>query len=636
MTNEEKEREYQQSKIDWQKDYNNAQKQTINKADDYTAKYKISSDAQNALDKQQTAVNKKQEEINNAVKQNASEAEIQRLVEERDSLQSKIDGENGLAAKAKKAQKETDNARKDYEKAKRAEDKLKADDPEKKQQEKEAKDAAKAEAKKSKNEAKIKSNIEKCDDPKENIHKTVCLKAGILPSTPYAIKFCTWLKNYDDTSWYIIDENNNSKIDSKALKKIKSIYTQERAGEKAEKEAEKEAEKQAKEKEKAEAKAQKEAEKEAKKAAKEIEKQQKAEAKEISKAANGLKKWRQKYLDTQRKKYNTDIIKVIPDEIDEDDLQFLGEAVCVKIKSLNDELTFDKATDEQLESIYTSVWNGKSDIIGIKTKMSQESLDNADNPELTPNTTGAFLSGLPSNTFALAQQGIQLGLASPEAAAAKAKLMTDITAAALAKLNEKVVTKLQSSIMKITDVSEIASIPAMAAADVTHHIMTADQVMKKISDALNDNLGAELAEAAANEKMAQATAKINEVASKINSNVTDKISAFTGSMADILGKANQGANWYIDNVNTLEQKYERTIIKEITAAEETVLSGKQQFVDFLVYQISYNLAAPINDALEKAQIFIIRKIAWLANQAKAKAKALAAKAIMKILGLLGA
>ena len=129
---------------------------------------------------------------------------------------------------------------------------------------------------------------------------------------------------------------------------------------------------------------------------------------------------------------------------------------------------------------------------------------------------------------------------------------------------------------------------------------------------------------------------VNKKASQVKKTVADRITTFSNKLGEITNTLNQSGEWYISQANRLERQYEQMICKEIDAVTEEVLSGKQQFVDFMVWQVAYNLAAPINNVLEKAQIFIIRQIEFLAKQAQTVAKALAAKAIMKILGLLGA
>ena len=122
--------------------------------------------------------------------------------------------------------------------------------------EKATKQKAKKQQQTANDKAKIKSMLSKIADPSQNIHKTVCLNAGILPSTPYSIKFCKWLQDNTvidengECDWYTIDDKKNTSIDGKVLKVYKKNWILERSNEKEKKEKEKQEAKEKPDKEK--------------------------------------------------------------------------------------------------------------------------------------------------------------------------------------------------------------------------------------------------------------------------------------------------------------------------------------------------------------------------------------------------
>ena len=107
-------------------------------------------------------------------------------------------------------------------------------------------------------------------------------------------------------------------------------------------------------------------------------------------------------------------------------------------------------------------------------------------------------------------------------------------------------------------------------------------------------------------------------------------------MADIKAVSNQSADWYIDNVNSIERKLEKEALKTISDVTVNALDMKFQFRDTAVDVLAYNLVIPVNETLIKVQLEIIRALVQATKRAIAIAKAMAEKAIMQLLGLFGA
>ena len=116
----------------------------------------------------------------------------------------------------------------------------------------------------------------------------------------------------------------------------------------------------------------------------------------------------------------------------------------------------------------------------------------------------------------------------------------------------------------------------------------------------------------------------------------DKIKKFNEELSKITNTINQGPDWYIDQVNRIEMKYEKEATKAIQDVTANILDKKFMFRDAMVDAVSYNLVIPVNKALEKVQLEIVRKVVEVAKLAIITAKALAQKAILKLLALFGA
>jgi hypothetical protein len=86
----------------------------------------------------------------------------------------------------------------------------------------------------------------------------------------------------------------------------------------------------------------------------------------------------------------------------------------------------------------------------------------------------------------------------------------------------------------------------------------------------------------------------------------------------------------------MEYKYEKEAVKAIRDVTVNILDKKFMFRDAMVDAVSYNLVIPVNKELEKIQLEIIRKIVEATKLAIITVKALAQKAILKLLALFGA
>ena len=614
----------------WQKQYDELKSKVDNAKGPYVNAKEQASKALNELNNKEAEVNKWQSTLNELVKQGASEEEIKGAKQNRDAAQAKVKGLQNTYKEAANneriAKKEYNNKKSELEQLEKSEPKKIAEEKQKAEEEKAAKQEAKKQQQNTNAKAKIKSMLSKIADPSQNIHKTVCLKAGILPSTPYAIKFCEWLQDHTvidengECDWYTIDDSNNTSIDGKVLKVYKKDWILERAN--------------AKEKEKQEAKEKKEKEKQ--EAKEKVDKE-----KAVKWWSSTIKKWRQDYLDDMHKKYGSDKIKVIPDEVSTDEMQLIGE-YAANNPTMTNNMSWSQLSKgnnkETINAICKRIWNNQNQILSIKNDMSDEAkqLVKEKGQEMTPDAAIACFTGGMSNTFTLAKQGLEIAH-DPDILLQKAMVLENASMAAVSKLTNRATIEVANAMKSILDLTPITSIPMDAAKEMLKLIPTPADIMKKLDDAMKlDEKMEESSNNALNEELDNAKNFINEKASSISKSTGDKLKAFNDVTAGILNVMNQGPDWYIDNLNTVERKFESEMVKGIQDATLTVLDYKFQFRDALVAQVAYNLVAPVAEVLEKAQIAVLRKIVELKNKAIAKAKALAAKAIMKILGLLGA
>ena len=590
-------------------------------------------------------------------------------------------------------------------------------------------------AAKEKAAAKIKSMLSKIADPKENIHKTVCIKAALLPSTGHAIKFCEYLQNNtilnDDGTcdWYIIDDNNNTKIDGKELKRIKKDWVLERAGnntesseddnsvtkelEEAAKNAEtKEQEIEAKKKlldnkkqrketletnidvlnkelnnvkkvlsktqkeltsdpDNVKLKAQKEKGEETlnniniklnkynselntinsdvtnldteikqkqeqyKQEKESEEKQFKNKVKEVSWWKSNLKSWKQSDINEQAKKYGKKKTHVVPDEVSDKELIQMANFVTENREKFSD-LPYTELSKSKNKSIKDSVlrkvWLTKRSILSIKNELDPALL--AETEAMTPQAASKCFSGSISNTFELAKKGIAIAQ-NPEVVSKMSALLASASAASLAKLTARVNEELTKSTVMLMDITPITNIPLMASQEMIKSIWTPSDIINKINNDMNPDYLKLEKEKETKNKIKEAQNELSVVSNQANQLVAEKIKGYKNATDLILKTLNQGPDWYIDNINNLEQKYEKEIISDIQKLIVPAIDAKYQFVDTMVSQVANNLVAPINQSLEAAQLLVLRKIVESQRIAVMKAKTLAAKATMKILGLLG-
>lgn len=634
---------------EWQTKYNNLKYEVEKAKKPYVDAKEKASKALNGLNNKEAEVNQWQNTLNELVKQGAPEYEIQNAKNKRDAAQAQIKGLQDIykteANKERIAEKDYNNKKSELDKLAKEESKKIAEEKQKAADEKAAKDEAKKQQKNANAKAKIKSMLSKIADPSQNIHKTVCLKAGILPSTPYAIKFCEWLQlnteideNTGECDWYTIDEKNNTDIDGKVLKVYKKNWILERSG--ATEASDDSSAGSVTDNTGANAEAKNKI-KEAKAAEKKAAKEKADKEKAIKWWSSTIKNWRQDYLNDMHKKYGSDKIKVVPDEVSKDELQLIGK-YAAENPTMTNNMSWTQLSkgdnQETIKTICKQIWNNQDKILSIKNDMPDEiqKMVEEQGQAMTPDAAVACFTGGVSNTFALAKQGLEIAY-NPDILLQRALLLENASMAAVSKLTNRTTIEVANAMKSILDLTPITSIPMDAAKEMLKLIPTPADIMKKLDDAMKlDAKMEESANNALNEELEKNKNMINEKASSISKKVGDKLKAFNNITSGILNVLNQGPDWYIDNLNTVERKFEGEIVKGIQDATMPILDYKFQFRDAMVAQVAYNLVAPVAEVLEKAQIVILRKVVELKNKAIAKAKALAAKAIMKILGLLGA
>lgn len=373
---------------------------------------------------------------------------------------------------------------------------------------------------------------------------------------------------------------------------------------------------------------------------KELEEAAKKQEKELNNSINWwtkqLKDWKQKQLDDANIKYGDEPLSVIDDIVTEEELNEIAKYISLNPEKI-DNLSYSdlESTDntDLKNTIFKRVWNMQDDILSIKNSLSPELLEKAD--EIKPDAALACFSGAVSNTFELAAKGLQLA-ASPEILEQTALIVENATAAALARLNERVTKEITNSIIQITDITPITQIPVNAAQEMLNHIWTPADIIAKIQNDMNENFLSEELENELNKNIEGVKNSMTTIASNISSTAYQKLSVYNEITNKIINTLNQSPMWYVDNINLVERRFEKEIIKNIQNATVTALDSKFQFVDSMTTQFSYNLVQPVNKALEDAQTAALRKVVELEQKAVAKAKSLAAAAAMKILGLLGA
>lgn len=349
-----------------------------------------------------------------------------------------------------------------------------------------------------------------------------------------------------------------------------------------------------------------------------------------------LKEWKQNKLDEEQQKEGKDK-QVVLDIVETEDLILLATVANNENTGSNGTYSWkdydtNPSLSGDLDSKCNSIWSRQSTICSIKNDLDPKVLEEAE--ALTPDTSGAFLSDAVSNTFAAAKTA--KNLLNIEQQKQQATFLASVTTAAAGKLATRVVNTLSDSIIQITDLTPITTIPGDALVAMASKIMTPEQILQKIQEGLNDDSiknqqSKELEEAIANIKN-----KITEVKQELNYLYGDKIKKYNEEVSKIVNTINQYPDWYIDQVNRMEYKYEKEAVKAIRDVTVNILDKKFMFRDAMVDAVSYNLVIPVNKELEKIQLEIIRKIVEATKLAIITVKALAQKAILKLLALFGA
>ncbi len=293
----------------------------------------------------------------------------------------------------------------------------------------------------------------------------------------------------------------------------------------------------------------------------------------------------------------------------------------------------EKQLTNQLNEVLGSIWKKFPTITSIRKEMDPEIINNAN--AITPDASAAMLKGAISNTFEAAILGKEL-LSSPELVQRRIELLEAATATATDRFIKRVTACMTASTLQIIDLTPITQIPADAVQQMVNYILTPAQVMQIIADMLNDGANEQKNEQSLNGQIAELEGLLSENMQQINFLYGDKLSAFNTAMADIKTIINQGPDWYIDNINKLEYQYEKETIKQIEDKTADILDAKYQFRDNAVDTIAQTLVIPVNDALLKTQLAIIRALVQAIKRAEQIALAMAEKAIMALLGLLGA
>ena len=585
--------------------------------------------------------------------------------------------------------------------------------------------------------ADINNIISKITDTESDIHKLVCLKAGMLAGSSNAIKFCEYLSKNTEISadgkadWISVSDSGETKINSTRLKELKNEWILDRSGQSKEKDSDDNVDtseleninkklqntKDEAKKYEGEIKILKEKENtissnisnlteekrnlkesivklkvsinfatsdnkpkleaqldnleeslsnastkldnykdelkkvkdeldnkrkllsETQKQLEEDEKQYKKELNDKTKAVSwwksNLKSWKQKQLNELAEKCGEKRVKVVPDTLTDEELIRMATWV-VENPSETTTLSYielSKSSNEETKNnVIKQVWDNMYDILSIKQDLDPKILEKTQ--AMTPDAAASCFKGAVSNTFALAKTGVAI-INDPSILQLRAKLIADATAGALAKLNARVTEELTKSVAMMTDITPIVQIPTMAAQEMMKHIWTPADIMNKIKNDMDKDALTKQLEDEANKKLKDAINGIKSTVFDMQQKVGEKLEKYNKAISLITNTLNQSPNWYIDNINKLERKYEKEILSNIQKVTVPALDAKYKFVDTMVEQVSINLVTPVNQALEEAQIVVLREIVKMQRRAIAKAKALAAKALMKILGLMG-
>lgn len=252
---------------------------------------------------------------------------------------------------------------------------------------------------------------------------------------------------------------------------------------------------------------------------------------------------------------------------------------------------------------------------------------------LTSPAAAAFTRGQISNTFGDAIQLANM-VSNPQGALDMGMMMANLTAAAIARITTSVNRALSASLAKVMDISMFTNIPIDAAQQMLDGLMTAGEAIEKIKECVT--FEPDKAAKEAQEKAVGALKnKVNDKLKEIQAKHGDGLKKFQDGLNKIVNTPNQSGDWYISNLTAFTNKMENAIVGEINAKTVEICDQKFAIADDMVDALALNLVAPVNEALMVAQKFILDNIAKAVSKAINTAKALAAKAIMKILGLLG-
>lgn len=368
------------------------------------------------------------------------------------------------------------------------------------------------------------------------------------------------------------------------------------------------------------------------KKAEDAEKQKEQQEKElVKKKANDVKWWYEKLVQYKKKEIGN-VIYQESKGYGTDKLLMFAEKTAESFQEMNIYRSTENLSEETINSLCKEAWAMFDVRTGIENDMDPNVLAMSD--DIRPDAAAACLSGKISNTFALAQQAVNL--LSPDAIKKQAMFLLTATTVAISRVTQNVVGALQRQLSAILDFSCILAIPTDAANRLVSAIMTPDQVMVEINKAMNDdelkNKQTEEQEKQMKEVQEQITGKVQELQYYYDTN----IGSVTKEIENIVGVINQGPDWYLQNINKIARKYETTAINYIYDKGSWLLDKKYQYVDGSVETLLSLLVSPINDALIKVQLIVIREVVKVLKLVEAIAMSLIQKAIMLLLGMFGA